>query len=119
MKRMFAPWMLALALPLLAQQPAAPPAAQADSDKPVAVINGEIVTSSQLEYIWDNLGTQMRTQYESNGGKGAFLENYLIAQVKTHPSQNSILWRVNQLVDPQNQAVIAELKLFCHFGVRC
>ena len=77
MKRMFAPWMLALALPLLAQQPAAPPPSQPDTDKPVAVLNGEVVTTSQLEHMWDNLGTQMRTQYESSGGKGAFLENYL------------------------------------------
>ena len=76
MKRIFAPWMLALALPLTAQQPVTPaPAAQAD--KPVAVINGEVVTASQLDHMWDNLGTQMRTQYESSGGKGAFLENYL------------------------------------------
>ena len=77
MKRIFAPWMLALALPLVAQQPATPPAAPTQVDKPVAVLNGEVVTSSQLEHIWDNLGTQMRTQYESSGGKGAFLENYL------------------------------------------
>ena len=77
MKRIFAPWMLALALPLLAQTPAAPPASQPDSDKPVAVLNGEVVTTSQLEHMWDNLGTQMRTQYEGSGGKGAFLENYL------------------------------------------
>ncbi|MEO6259898.1 MAG: peptidylprolyl isomerase [Thermoanaerobaculia bacterium] len=77
MKRIFAPWMLALALPLAAQQAATPPAAQPEADKPVAVLNGEVVTTSQLERIWDNLGTQMRTQYESSGGKGAFLENYL------------------------------------------
>lgn len=77
MKRVFAPWMLALALPLAAQQKPATPAPAAEVDKPVAVINGEVVTSSQLDHIWDNLGTQMRTQYESSGGKGAFLENYL------------------------------------------
>lgn len=77
MKRMLAPLMVALALPLMAQTPATTPAAPTAVEKPVAVVNGEVVTSSQLERLWDNLGTQMRTQYEASGGKGAFLENYL------------------------------------------
>lgn len=77
MKRMIAPWMLALALPLAAQQPATPEPAHKPVANPVAVINGEVVTAEQLEHLWDNLGTQMRTQYESSGGKAAFLENYL------------------------------------------
>jgi EpsD family peptidyl-prolyl cis-trans isomerase len=74
-----------LALPALAQQsaPAQPPAAQSaaaavpDSQRAVAVINGETVTVEKLDHMYNNLNTQMRKNYDSNGGKGALLENYI------------------------------------------
>jgi EpsD family peptidyl-prolyl cis-trans isomerase len=74
-----------LALPAAAQQsaPAQAPAAQSaavavpDSKKAVAVINGETVTVEKLDRMYDNLNTQMRQNYDSNGGKGALLENYI------------------------------------------
>jgi peptidyl-prolyl cis-trans isomerase C len=74
-----------LALPAMAQQtappqpPAAPSAATAvpDSKKAVAVINGETVTVEKLDRMYRNLNTQMRQNYDSNGGKGALLENYI------------------------------------------
>lgn len=75
-----------LALPALAQQsvPAQPPAAPqsavaavADSQRAVAVINGETVTVEKLDHMYNNLNTQMRKNYDSNGGKGALLENYI------------------------------------------
>ena len=55
-------------LPLVAQQPA--------QDKIVAQINGETITQSQLNNLYDSLNLQMRQQYERAGGKAAFLENY-------------------------------------------
>jgi EpsD family peptidyl-prolyl cis-trans isomerase len=74
-----------LALPAIAQQsaPAQPPAAAQpaaavpDSQKAVAVINGETITVERLDRMYNNLGTQMRQSYDSNGGKGALLENYI------------------------------------------
>ena len=74
-----------LALPAAAQQsaPAQAPAAQSaavavpDSKKAVAVINGETVTVEKLDRMYHNLNTEMRQNYDSNGGKGALLENYI------------------------------------------
>lgn len=74
-----------LALPAAAQQsaPAQPPTAQSaavavpDSKKAVAVINGETVTVEKLDRMYSNLNTQMRQNYDANGGKGALLENYI------------------------------------------
>ena len=92
-KRTLIPLLL-LALPAFAQQgtPAQAPAAtqttpsaqtaaataQADdTKKAVAVINGETITVDKLNRMYDNLNTQMRSNYDANGGKGAFLENYI------------------------------------------
>jgi peptidyl-prolyl cis-trans isomerase C len=67
---------LALALPGFAQQPAA--AASVDPQKKVvASINGEVITLEKLNQLYDRLGTQMRDQYEQNGGKTVFLQNYI------------------------------------------
>ena len=72
-----------LALPAAAQQSAPAPVAQSaavavpDSKKAVAVINGETVTVEKLDRMYNNLNTQMRQNYDSNGGKGALLENYI------------------------------------------
>lgn len=59
-----------------APQPTAAAAAD-DSKRPVAVINGETITVEKLNRMYANLNTQMRTNYDQNGGKGAFLENYI------------------------------------------
>lgn len=91
-KRTLIPLLL-LSLPAFAQQgtPAQPPAATQttpaapsvanvhadDSKKAVAVINGETITVEKLDRMYSNLNTQMRTNYDANGGKGAFLENYI------------------------------------------
>jgi peptidyl-prolyl cis-trans isomerase C len=82
--------MLALALSAFAQQgiPAQPPtvsqtapatsaATATDAEKAVAVINGETITVEKLNRMYANLNAQMRKQYDENGGKAAFLENYI------------------------------------------
>jgi EpsD family peptidyl-prolyl cis-trans isomerase len=67
--------------PAVAQSAPAPQSTAAavadDSKRPVAVINGETITVDKLNRLYDNLNTQMRTNYDANGGKGAFLENYI------------------------------------------
>lgn len=81
--------MLLLALPVVAQQSAPsqapapqPPAGQSfatatDAQKAVAVVNGETITVERLDRMYSNMNTQMRKQYDDNGGKGAFLDNYI------------------------------------------
>jgi peptidyl-prolyl cis-trans isomerase C len=74
MKHLFAAMAALAALPLFAQ----PAPTQIDpAKKPVAVLNGQTITAGDLDMLYDRLGTQMRAQYESQGGKTAFLENYL------------------------------------------
>jgi peptidyl-prolyl cis-trans isomerase C len=67
--------------PAAAQNAPAPQSTAAavadDSKRPVAVINGETITVQKLDRMYANLNTQMRTNYDANGGKGAFLENYI------------------------------------------
>lgn len=63
---------LAAALPLLAQDAPVP-----DAKKPVATINGETITVEKLDQMYARLGTEMRQNYDRNGGKGALLENYI------------------------------------------
>ncbi|HXH37241.1 MAG TPA: peptidylprolyl isomerase, partial [Thermoanaerobaculia bacterium] len=91
-KRILIP-ILALAFPAFAQQgtpapqppvaaqqasTAAPSAATAtDAQKAVAVVNGETISVERLNRMYANLNAQMRKQYDDNGGKGAFLENYI------------------------------------------
>lgn len=70
--------LLFAAAPLFAQQAAAP--AVSEKDKPVAVINGEIITAGKLDALWNGIGTKMRDQYKDNGGKPTFLNNYIIAK---------------------------------------
>ncbi len=72
MKRLTILILVLSALPLIAQQPASKPA-----DKIVASINGEVITQSHLDELYDSLNLQMRQQYERAGGKGAFLDNYM------------------------------------------
>ena len=81
MKRMLVLSVAALALPLAAQQQApaktASAPAAAAAPKQVALVNGEAISAEKLDYMWNNLGVQMRDQYNRAGGKLAFLENYL------------------------------------------
>src|SRR5205085_4252894 len=86
MKRLIALVITVAALPLAAQQlaqqaaqSAAPAimAAKPSSAKIVATINGENITQEKLDALYARLGAQMRDQYDKNGGKQAFLENYL------------------------------------------
>jgi peptidyl-prolyl cis-trans isomerase C len=72
MKCLGIPILVLAALPLVAQQPAPKPV-----DKVVASINGETITQSQLDELYNSLNLQMRQQYERAGGKGAFLDNYV------------------------------------------
>lgn len=74
MKHFFAAMAALAALPLFAQSA---PAQIDPAKKPVAVLNGQTITAGDLDMLYDRLGTQMRSQYESQGGKAAFLENYL------------------------------------------
>ncbi len=72
MKKLIAAVAAFAALPLFAQN------AQTDpGKKPVAIINGETITAEKLDQLYDRLGTKLRTQYDSQGGKPAYLENYL------------------------------------------
>lgn len=66
---------------LTAQQPAPAPAVaaqpQQQPEKIVATINGETLTKARLDRMYNNLGPQMRSQYDAAGGKKAFLDNYI------------------------------------------
>jgi peptidyl-prolyl cis-trans isomerase C len=73
MKRFTFASLALVALPLVGQAPQTTP----DAEKPVAVINGEVITAGQLDRLYDGIGAPMREQYAKNGGKAAFLENYL------------------------------------------
>lgn len=53
-------------------------AAQAQqAQKAVAVVNGEVISQEKLDTLYAAMSPQMRTQYDANGGKGAFLDNYI------------------------------------------
>jgi peptidyl-prolyl cis-trans isomerase C len=65
-----------VSLPMGAQT-AAPAKAPKPGDRPVASVNGEIITAGQLDELYDRLTPQMHDSYEAAGGKTAFLENYL------------------------------------------
>jgi len=68
MPRIFAALLFVAALPALAQP----------ADKTiVAVINGETITAKQLDEMYERLPQQMYQQYENDGGKAAFLNNYV------------------------------------------
>lgn len=86
MKRMLLFSLTALALPLAAQQQAAntpaaatttAAAASPSADPVVATLNGEIITASKLDSMYNRLSPSMKEQYNSTGGKAGFLENYL------------------------------------------
>jgi peptidyl-prolyl cis-trans isomerase C len=53
----------------------APPSAP--GDKIVAVVNGETITAARLDTLWNRIPPKMKDQYKTNGGKGAYLNNYI------------------------------------------
>src|ERR1700682_6113513 len=66
--------LIALAFPLAAQEAVKQ---VNDGDKPVATINGEVITVAGLDQLWSRVPAQTKTQYKANGGKAAFLNNYI------------------------------------------
>jgi peptidyl-prolyl cis-trans isomerase C len=64
-------------LAAFAQQPQPAAAPAAPQAKPVVIINGDVITDQKLDQLYSSMKTQMRTQYDKNGGKAAFLDNYL------------------------------------------
>ena len=67
-----------LAIPVVAQQQ---PAQQEPGKKPVAVVNGEVITQEQFDRMYNSLSMPVRSQYEKNGGREAFLQNYLLKRL--------------------------------------
>lgn len=68
-------------------QPAAP--ARAEDQKIVAVINGDVITRTQLDALYNNMAPQMRAQYERAGGKMAFLDNYVAKRLLVQEAMKS------------------------------
>ena len=78
MKHLFAAIAAMAALPLLAQTASTPAKPAEDpAKKPVAMVNGQTITAGDLDMLYDRLGTKAREAYNQQGGKAAFLENYL------------------------------------------
>ncbi len=75
-RRLISAALLLAAAPLFAEQAAAPAIAPSEQ-KIVATINGEIITKDKLDQLWNRIGSQMRMQYQKNGGKSALLDNYM------------------------------------------
>jgi parvulin-like peptidyl-prolyl isomerase len=69
---------LSIALALLAAAPLLAQASSEESERLVAVINGEKLTAEKFDHLWDALGPEMQKNYELNGGgKIGFLDNYI------------------------------------------
>jgi len=73
MKRMLFLTLAMIALPLAAQ----PAPSAATNDPIVAMLNGETITASKLDAMYNRLPPAMKEQYNENGGKAGFLDNYL------------------------------------------
>ena len=76
MKRIVLAPLIAIALPLIAQAPQQQPTAVPDAQRPVAILNGEVITAEKLDHLYDHMGAQMRGEsYEqfltTRGAKGA------------------------------------------------
>jgi len=77
-RTLFSIGLAALAVSAPAQTAAPQTAAsQEPPQKIVAVINGETITAAKLDQLYNRTSAQMRAEYEKNGGKVAFLDNYL------------------------------------------
>lgn len=80
MKRFLFAAAVAVALPLTAVAQA--PTAAADADLPVAMVNGEAITSGYLDFLWNRLPEKTRQQWtRSGGGKAAYLEQYVLRRL--------------------------------------
>ncbi len=64
--------LLALALAAFAA-----PLFAADEHKLIARVNGREITNADLAAVWDRVPADLQKQYEKNGGKLAFLKNYV------------------------------------------
>ncbi|HYO79189.1 MAG TPA: peptidyl-prolyl cis-trans isomerase [Thermoanaerobaculia bacterium] len=70
--------LIALALFSLAAAPMDAQQGAPGSPDVVAVVNGETITRTQLDQLWNRLSEKARTQYDKNGGgKRGFLDNYI------------------------------------------
>ena len=67
----------------------AAPAAPPEDQKIVAVINGETITRSKLDSLYNNMSPQMHAQYERSGGKMAFLDNYVAKRLLLQEAMKS------------------------------
>ena len=59
------------------------------SQKPVATVNGEIITKAKLDHLYASLAPQMRQQYDQAGGKVAYLENYVAKRLMIQEAMKS------------------------------
>lgn len=48
-----------------------------DAQKLVARVNGREITNADVDAIWDRVPAEIQAQYLKNGGKKAFLQNYI------------------------------------------
>lgn len=78
---------LLAAVTAYAQQTAAP--VVDDSQKPVATVNGEVITKGKLDHMYSNMNGQLRAQYEQSGGKMAFLDNYVAKRLLMQEAMKS------------------------------
>lgn len=60
-----------------------------DSQKPVATVNGEVITKAKLDQLYASMGMQMRQQYDQAGGKAAFLDNYVAKRLLIQEAMKS------------------------------
>jgi parvulin-like peptidyl-prolyl isomerase len=65
------------ALLALALAAAAVPMFASDAHKLVARVNGREITNADIDAIWDRVPAEIQAQYLKNGGKKAFLQNYI------------------------------------------
>jgi peptidyl-prolyl cis-trans isomerase C len=65
------------AVALVATAALAQQAPQPAGQKIVAVINGETITQQKLDDLYDSMNPLMRVQYDANGGKAAYLDNWV------------------------------------------
>jgi peptidyl-prolyl cis-trans isomerase C len=73
-----------IATPLVAQQKSTD-----SGKKPVAVVDGEVITAAKLDWMYDRLPDDIRAQYAQNGGKGALLDNYIRKRLVIHQAEKS------------------------------
>jgi len=83
MKRLLIALTLA-ATPIVAQQPSIDP-----GKKPVAIVDGEVITAAKLDWMYDRLPDEIKAQYAQAGGKGALLNNYISKRLIIHQAEKA------------------------------